>query len=129
MYSLSMIVVCVGLTFFYRAMHPNALMARVGVIYTEPDGGQTLKKVARRARLALGLTIMVLATITGNMLPKELAHGIFVTEARQIQAQKLRINNRLTSEMRHTREMIDLLGSPEAYLHYLDAKKTEKIGL
>lgn len=129
MYSLSLIVVTVGLTFFYRAMHPQALMQRVGVIYSEGSDGQTLKKVARRARLALGVVIMVMAAFAANLLPQELARGIQASETRQIQASKTRIDNRLTSERRHTMAMIELLGGADAYLRYLDARKDEKYGL
>jgi hypothetical protein len=129
MYSISLITLAVGLTFFYRAMHPTVLMARIGVNFANPGDGTTIRSLARRARLALGLAIMVLACTVGKILPNELANGLDVTALRQIDLQKIRTDNRLTSEKRHAAEMIEIFGSADAYLAYLKAQSATKIGL
>lgn len=110
MLSIAAIVLCLALTFCYRALahHPVPV-------------------IAKRVRVTLGAVIMVLAVSTGYLLPVEVGHGLSVMAQRQHAQQEARTERRMAAEQRHTARMIEIFGGTEGYLTYLSGKTSQKL--
>jgi hypothetical protein len=111
MLSIAAIVLCLALTFCYRALNP---------------AHHPVPTIAKRVRVALGAVIMILSVTTGYLLPVEVGDGLSVMAYRQQQQQETRMERRMAAEKRHVTQMIEIFGGTEGYLTYLSGKTSQK---
>lgn len=109
MTSIALFVLCIALTFVYRALHP--------AFHEEP-------KLAKRFRVGVGAIIMVLSVTVGYLFPVEIGRALHNQQQYQSQLQVERTEHRIASEQRHATRMIEIFGSTDKYLTYLTAKKS-----
>jgi len=111
MLSIAAIVLCLALVFVYRAMHPAY---------------HPIPALAKRVRLGLGVLIMILSVAAGYGLPVEVGRGLQRLNEHQVQQQSDRSERRMAAEQRHAARMIEIFGSADAYLTYLNSKTAQK---
>jgi uncharacterized membrane protein len=111
MLSIAAIVLCLALVFVYRALHPAL---------------HPIPALAKRVRVGLGGLIMILSVAAGYSLPVEVGRGLQRLNEHQAQQQSDRIERRMAAEQRHAARMIELFGSADTYLTYLNSKTAQK---
>lgn len=111
MLSIAAIVLCLALVFAYRALHPAY---------------HNVPKLATRVRVGIGVLIMLLSVAAGYGLPVEVGRGLQRLNEHQVQQQSDRTELRMAAEQRHAARMIEIFGSADAYLTYLNSKIAQK---
>lgn len=112
MLSIAMIVVCIGLTFAYRATHHNPRPV-----------------IGKRVRIGLSIVIMGLAVTAGYLLPIEIARGLERLSSNQSSQQAERAERKMAAERLQVGRMIALFGSSDRYLAYLQSQNRARSGL
>ena len=111
MLSIAAIVLCLALVFVYRALHPAL---------------HPIPKLAKRVRVGLGGLIMILSVAAGYSLPVEVGRGLQRLNEHQVLQQSDRAERRMAAEQRHAARMIEIFGSANGYLTYLNSKTAQK---
>lgn len=104
MLSIATFVLCIALTFVYRALNP--------VLHLDP-------KLAKRFRVGVGAIIMALSVTVGYLFPVEIGRALNHQQQYQSHLQGEKTERRMASEQRHAARMIEIFGSTEKYLAYL----------
>lgn len=104
---LPLLVICLAMVFLYRyynnANHSNPL----------------LHKFHKRLRVGLGAAVVGTLVSIAYQLPTDFSRGVAAIQANQVALAAKRQEARQTSEIKHVRQMIDVLGGEDNYLAYL----------
>lgn len=112
--SIAVLVLAVGLMYFYAALHPSKQVT------------VEAQALAKRLRLGLFPAILLLVVAVGYQLPLDISQGLARLSQNQAQQQAERFERRMIAERQHTARMIELFGGNERYLEYLNATKAKK---
>lgn len=94
--------------YFYQSLNPKA---------------HPYPKLAARVRIPVGGLVMILVTIAAYRMPIELSVSIQSYQQRLVQTAIDRKRQLAATEVRHTRDMIRVLGGHDKYLAYLHSQE------
>lgn len=83
-----------------------------------------LHKFHKRVRVCLGFAIVCTLMIIAYQLPSDFAHFVQRVQANQVQLALKRQEARQASEIKHLRQMIDLMGGVDNYLAHQKAAQS-----